>query len=202
MRLDVCPNPVSLEVTMVRRGVFILALSLLLVTVIGLAMPATAVGGDSMIGRVVVVVTPPLSWLDVTSGEMPATRALADLVRHRAAGGPRGRHCRSALAKRFVTALPEALRSSSRPAGVRRLTSPWHVRSRRGGHRPARCRLGGIRPGRALTASRVRDDSRGRVLERSADERLDASQGTCHRRRRDRFGASKWSSRSRISRHG
>jgi len=105
MRLDVCPNPVSLEVTTVRKGASILALSLLLVTVLGLAMPATALGGDSMITRVVVVVTPPLSWLDVTSGEMPATRALADssatalLADHE--GDPA-----TALAKRFATALP------------------------------------------------------------------------------------------------
>lgn len=106
MWLDVCPNSVSLEVTTVRRGVFILALSLLLVMALGLATPTTAVARDFMISRVVVVVTPPLSWLDVTSGEMPATRALADSSSSALLSDHEG-DTASALATRFATALPE-----------------------------------------------------------------------------------------------
>jgi len=90
----------------VRKCVCILALSLLLMMVVGLASPLTAMCGDYGISRVIVVVTPPLSWFDVTSGEMSATRELADssavalLADHE--GDPA-----TALAKRFATSLPE-----------------------------------------------------------------------------------------------
>jgi len=90
----------------VRKSVVILALSLLLVTVLGIAMPATAVGGDYGISRVVVVVTPPLSWLDVTSGEMPAARALADSSATALLADHEGESA-EALTRRFATELPE-----------------------------------------------------------------------------------------------
>lgn len=86
---------------MVRRIAVALAAALLLVV---LGTPLVATGGDYEISRVVVVVTPPISWGDVTSGDMPATKELAGssaialLVDHE--GDVAG-----ALGKRFASAL-------------------------------------------------------------------------------------------------
>jgi hypothetical protein len=81
-----------------RKAVVVLALSLLLVT------PTGAGASVPLAAQIVVIVTPPLSWSDVTSGEMPLTEklalssAVALLADHE--GDTEG-----ALGKRFDTAL-------------------------------------------------------------------------------------------------
>lgn len=85
-----------------RRIRVILALSLLLV---GLLAPGAATGATASTSRVVVVVVPPISWSDVTSGAMPATERLAGtssvglLADHEA-------DIAAALGKRFAAELP------------------------------------------------------------------------------------------------
>ncbi|MDO8949351.1 MAG: hypothetical protein Q7V61_02375, partial [Actinomycetota bacterium] len=75
----------------------------LVILLTGLMTPVAALGAT--VSRVVVVVVPPISWSDVTSGDMPATRKLADtssvglLADHEADSA-------TALGKRFATELP------------------------------------------------------------------------------------------------
>ncbi len=84
---------------MVRKIAYVLVLSLLL-------MPLT-IAGASDVAHVVVVVTPPLSWTDVTSGDMPLTEKLAASSAVALLADHEG-DVAGALAKRFDTALAGA----------------------------------------------------------------------------------------------